>query len=135
MAREFARPPRGATASGVGVNAEVEIADTAVLLALSGPNNELLKVLGEETGVGVGLRGNSILLAGEPDRVALAERFLGEGAALIRSGTELDANDYVRGLRTLRSDPMLRLRDLFDEVVLVTPRHRPIDRKSTRLNS
>jgi len=59
--------------SGVGVNAEVEVADTAVLLALSGPNNELLKVLGEETGVGVGLRGNSILLAGEPDRVALAE--------------------------------------------------------------
>jgi phosphate starvation-inducible PhoH-like protein len=115
--------------SGVGVNAEVEVADTAVLLALSGPNNELLKVLGEETGVGVGLRGNSILLAGEPDRVALAERFLGEAAALIRSGTELDANDYIRGLRTLRTDPMLRLRDLFDEVVLVTPRHRPITPK------
>jgi phosphate starvation-inducible PhoH-like protein len=122
-------------ASGVGVNAEVEIADTAVLLALSGPNNELLKVLGEETGVGVGLRGNSILLAGEPDRVALAERFLGEGAALIRSGTELDANDYIRGLRTLRSDPMLRLRDLFDEVVLVTPRHRPSHRRDSRRRS
>jgi phosphate starvation-inducible PhoH-like protein len=129
MAREFARAPRTAVASGVGVNAEVEVADTAVLLALSGPNNELLKVLGEETGVGVGLRGNSILLAGEPDRVALAERFLGEAAALIKSGTELDANDFIRGLRTLRSDPMLRLRDLFDEVVLVTPRHRPITPK------
>src|SRR5690349_11918938 len=129
MAREFARTPRANLPGGVGVNAEVEVSDTAVLLALSGPNNELLKVLGEETGVGVGLRGNSILLAGEPDRVALAERFLGEAAALIRSGTELDANDYIRGLRTLRTDPMLRLRDLFDEVVLVTPRHRPITPK------
>jgi phosphate starvation-inducible PhoH-like protein len=129
MAREFARHPKAATPSGVGVNAEVEVADTAVLMALSGPHNELLKVLGEETGVGVGLRGNSILLAGEPERVALAERFLGEAAALIKNGTELDANDYIRGLRTLRSDPMLRLRDLFDEVVLVTPRHRPITPK------
>src|SRR6266481_9588499 len=129
MAREFARTPRMALPSGVGVNAEVEVADTAVLLALSGPNNELLKALGEESGVGVGLRGNSILLAGDPERVALAERFLGEAAALIRSGTELDANDYIRGLRTLRSDPMLKLRDLFDEVVLVTPRHRPITRR------
>jgi phosphate starvation-inducible PhoH-like protein len=129
MAREFARTPRAAVPGGVGVNAEVEVADTAVLLALSGPNNELLKVLGEETGVGVGLRGNSILLAGEPDRVALAERFLGEAAALVKSGTELDANDFIRGLRTLRTDPMLRLRDLFDEVVLVTPRHRPITPK------
>jgi len=129
MAREFARTPRVALPSGVGVNAEVEVADTAVLLALSGPNNELLKALGEESGVGVGLRGNSILLAGEPDRVALAERFLGEAASLIRGGTELDANDYIRGLRTLRSDPALKLRDMFDEVVLVTPHHRPITPK------
>jgi phosphate starvation-inducible PhoH-like protein len=129
MAREFARTPRMALPSGVGVNAEVEVADTAVLLALSGPNNELLRALGEESGVGVGLRGNSILLAGEPDRVALAERFLGEAASLIRGGTELDANDYIRGLRTLRADPALKLRDLFDEVVLVTPRHRPITPK------
>ncbi len=129
MARDFARTPKMALPSGVGVNAEVEIADTAVLLALSGPNNELLKALGEESGVGVGLRGNSILLAGEPDRVALAERFLGEAASLIRGGTELDANDCIRGLRTLRSDPSFKLRDLFDEVVLVTPRHRPITPK------
>jgi phosphate starvation-inducible PhoH-like protein len=129
MAREFVRTPRMALPSGVGVNAEVEVADTAVLLALSGPNNELLKALGEESGVGVGLRGNSILLAGEPDRVALAERFLGEAASLIRGGTELDANDYIRGLRTLRADPALKLRELFDEVVLVTPRHRPITPK------
>src|SRR5262249_32131003 len=129
MAREFARTPRAALSSGVGVNAEVEVADTAVLLALSGPNNELLKVLGEETGVGAGLRGNARLLAGERARVALAERFLGDAATLIKSGTEVGANDFILGLRTLRTDPMLRLRDLFDEVVLVTPRHRPITPK------
>src|SRR4051812_41447969 len=128
MGRDLGRPAKSSP-SGVGVNAEVEVADTAVLLALSGPNNELLKALGEESGVGVGLRGNSILLAGEPHRGALAERFLGEAASLIRGGTELDANDYIRGLRTLRADPALKLRELFDEVVLVTPRHRPITPK------
>jgi phosphate starvation-inducible PhoH-like protein len=115
--------------SGDGASAEVEVADTAVLLALSGPNNELLKVLGEEAGIGVGLRGNSILLAGDAGRVALAERFISEAAGLIRGGTDLDPNDYIRGLRTIRSDPTVRLRDLFDEVVLVTPRHRPITPK------
>src|SRR3954451_3887187 len=129
MARDFARSPRTALPSGVGVNAEVEVADTAVLLALSGPHNELLKVLGEETGVGVGLRGNSILLAGAAERGALAERFLAEAAGPLKAGCELDGNDYIRGLRTLRSDPSLHLRDLFDEVVLVTPRHRPITPK------
>jgi len=130
VSREAGRHARPVLApGGVGVSAEVEVADTAVLLSLSGPHNELLKVLGEETGVGVGLRGNSILLSGDPERVALAERFIGEAAALIRGGTELDANDYIRGLRTLRSDPSLRLREMFDEVVLVTPRHRPITPK------
>jgi len=129
MARDLARAPRMALPSGDGASAEIEVADTAVLLALSGPNNELLKVLGEEAGIGVGLRGNSILLAGDPARVALAERFLGEAAGLIRGGTDLDHNDYIRGLRTIRSDPTVRLRDLFDEVVLVTPRHRPITPK------
>ena len=68
MPRDLARAPRVALPSGVGASAEVEVADTGVLLALSGPNNELLKVLGEEAGIGVGLRGNSILLAGEPER-------------------------------------------------------------------
>jgi phosphate starvation-inducible PhoH-like protein len=129
MPRDLARVSRVASPSGEGTSAEVEVADTAVLLALSGPNNELLKVLGEEAGIGVGLRGNSILLAGDPERVALAQRFIGEAAGLIRGGTDLDPNDYIRGLRTIRSDPSLRLRDLFDEVVLVTPRHRPISPK------
>ena len=69
MPRDLARSSKTGHPSGEGVNAEVEIADTAVLLALSGTNNELLKVLGEEAGIGVGLRGNSILLAGEPARV------------------------------------------------------------------
>ncbi|HKQ70594.1 MAG TPA: PhoH family protein [Polyangiaceae bacterium] len=129
MSRDLARTSKTDSPSGVGASAELEVADTAVLLALSGPHNELLRVLGEESGVGVGLRGNSILLAGDPERVALAERFLAEAAGLIRSGTELDANDFVRGLRTMRTDPALRLRDLFDEVVLVTPRHKPITPK------
>jgi phosphate starvation-inducible PhoH-like protein len=129
MPRDLARISKGGAPSGVGVNAEVEVSDTAVLMALSGPRNELLKVLGEETGVGVGLRGNSILLAGDAERVALAERFLAEAVGLLRGGAELDANDYIRALRTLRADPGLRLRDLFDEVVLITPRHRPITPK------
>src|SRR5258706_12276904 len=94
MARDFARPSRSMP-SGVGVNAEVEVADTAVLLALSGPNNELLKALGEESGVGVGLRGNSILLAGGPDRVALAQRFLGEAASLVPGGPDPDAKKQL----------------------------------------
>ncbi len=129
MAREVARSSRTGSTSGVGVNAEVEVSDTAVLLALTGPQNDLLRLLGEEAGIVVGLRGNSILLAGDPEKVAVAERFLGEAAVLVRGGTTFSASDYVHALRTLVADPTVRLRDMFDEVVLITPRHRPITPK------
>jgi phosphate starvation-inducible PhoH-like protein len=115
--------------SGAFVNAEVEVSDTSVLMALSGPNGRLLRVLGEEGGVEVGLRGNSILLAGDAERVALVERFVAEASAMLRGGGELDANDYARAIRALKADPSARLRDLFDEVVLMTPRHRAITPK------
>lgn len=129
MGREIARSSRTGSATGVGVNAEVEVSDTAVLLALTGPRNELLKLLEEETGIVVGLRGNSILLAGDTERVALAERFIGEAATLVRGGTTLDAQSYVQALRTLASDSSVSLSEVFDEVVLVTPRHRPVTPK------
>lgn len=130
MAREpAARSTRTTNSSGVGVTAQVEVSETPVLLALSGPNGQLLRVLGEEIGIEVGLRGNAILLSGDAERVGLAERFLAEAASVIRSGTKLDTADYVRAVRALRADPTMRLRDLFDEVVLVTPKHRAITPK------
>jgi phosphate starvation-inducible PhoH-like protein len=105
------------------------VRDTAVLLSLSGPRSEHLKLLGDECGVEIGLRGNSILLAGDAERVALAERFVAEAAGILQRGTALGANDIVRGLRTMRADPAIRLRDLFEEVILQTSRHRPITPK------
>ncbi len=124
-----ARSSRTANASGIGITAQVEVSDTPVLLALSGPNGQLLRILAEEVGIEVGLRGNAILLSGEAERVGHAERFLTEAASLIKGGTTLDSADYVRAIRALQADPSMRLRDLFDEVVLVTPRHRAITPK------
>ena len=129
MGRESVRAASTPPPRGVGVSTEVEVSDTAVLLALSGPHNELLRVVGEEAGVGVGLRGNSILLAGDAESVALAQKFIAEAAAILRAGRELDHNDYLRGLRALRGNPGLHLRDLYDDVVMITPRHRPITPK------
>lgn len=130
MAREpVARSTRTTNPNDPNVKAQVEVSETPVLLALSGPNGQLLRILGEEVGIETGLRGNAILLSGEGERVAFAERFLTEAASVIRSGTKLDTHDYVRAVRSLKADPTLRLRDLFDEVVLVTPRHRAITPK------
>lgn len=111
------------------VTADVEVTDTDTLMALVGPESTHLKVVGKTLGIECGTRGNTIHLSGRPSDVALAERFLAEAAQILRAGGSLDGSDYARGLQALREDPGLTLRDLFEDVVLITARRRPIGAK------
>ncbi len=101
----------------VKASSELEVDDTRVLLALVGPHSEKLKAIERETGVICGLRGNRILLEGDAENVALAERFLAETAALLKQGVDVHTADVARALRVLRSEPQTQLRDMFDDVV------------------
>ncbi len=115
--------------SALRITADVEVLDTATLVALAGPSNEHLKIVARALSIDCGVRGNTIRLSGEADAVAIAERFLAEAAEVLRGGNTLDASDYARGIQALRDDPSLSLRDLFEDVVLITARRRPINAK------
>ena len=108
----------------------MEVDDTALLLALAGPQNENLKLLAQGTGAEVGQRGNAILLSGTEEQVELAERFLAETAQLLRRGGEIGPQDVTRALATLRADPEFHTRDLFEEAVVVPAKGRTIVPKS-----
>jgi phosphate starvation-inducible protein PhoH and related proteins len=112
------------------ITADVEVLDNSALLSLVGAGNDNLKVVAKTLGIECGVRGNTIRLAGDADAVALAERFLAEAAQLIRDGNALDAQDYARGVKALKDDPALSLHELFEDVVLITARRRPVNAKS-----
>jgi phosphate starvation-inducible protein PhoH and related proteins len=112
------------------ITADVEVLDNATLVALAGPGNEQLKAVAKALSIDCNVRGNTIRLAGDAERVAIAERFLAEAADLLRNGGGLDPSDYARALAAVRDDPSLSVRDLFDDVVLITGRRRPISAKS-----
>src|SRR5579859_4410244 len=114
MPRIAEHPPAG---EAVRATSELEVDDTRVLMALVGPRSEKLKEIEREAAISCGLRGNKILLEGSAEGVALAERFLAETAALLRQGVDVGAPDVARALRTLRTEPHLQLRDMFDDVV------------------
>ncbi len=124
MARH-AEQPHG-SAKSVHASSELEVDDTRVLLALAGRDSEKLKMLERETGVSVGLRGNTILLRGNAVDVALAERFLAETALLLRQGVDVHVSDIARALRVLKSEPHVQLRDMFDDAVSLGPGRRPV---------
>jgi phosphate starvation-inducible protein PhoH and related proteins len=120
-----AEHPQGA-AQTVRASSELEVDDRRILFAIAGPNNDKLKILEREGEISIGLRGNKILLEGDAENVALVERFLAEAAVLLGQGVDVHANDIARALRMLRSEPHLRLRDMFDDIVTLGGGRRPV---------
>jgi phosphate starvation-inducible PhoH-like protein len=108
----------------------IEVGNTQILLALSGPQSNLLTEVARQSGADVSLRGNTILVAGEADDVKLAERFLRDAAELVGKGFEIGPNDVASSMRGLRADPERSLVELLDETIIVTARKRPILPKS-----
>jgi phosphate starvation-inducible PhoH-like protein len=108
------------------ISAQVQIDDTAVLTALVGARNDNLRVLEQEANISIGMRGSNILVQGPADEVAFVERVIAELISSLRDGNPLGPQDVARAARLLREHPGLRLKDVFDDVVLVSARHRVI---------
>lgn len=118
------------TSTPIRITADVEVLDNATLVALVGPNSEHLKLVARTLGIDSSLRGNVIRLVGAADAVALAERFLAEAAELSTGGVALEPQDFVRAVQALKEDPAVSLRELFEDVVLVSTRRKPITAKT-----
>jgi phosphate starvation-inducible protein PhoH and related proteins len=101
------------------ISVEIEVADSGLLLALTGPNGAHLKPLERGLGVGIALRGNTIRLIGPPKSVALAERAVAELLGVVRRGTHLTEREVVRSIETLKRHPEVRLTSMLDEEVAV----------------
>ncbi len=110
-------------------SANLEVENTSTLLALSGPQGALLGTVARESGAEVSLRGNVIYLSGEEGDVLVARRFLSDAAELVSRGYELGPADVARSLDSLRRDPAASLTQLLDEVIIVSPRRKPVTPK------
>ncbi len=103
--------------------ADVEVADPALLLRLSGPSGNHLRALENELQVSMGLRGTTIRIQGEKRLVDEVQRILGELLAALEE-RNLDQAELVRAVRTLRAHPDVKLSQLLTDVVLSTSSRR-----------
>ena len=106
-------------------NRELEVSERSLLMKLSGPGGAHLRSLEKELGVGVGMRGNCLHLSGPEEGVIQAERVLLELLHILEE-RELTELEIVRAARTARTHPETRLRELFEDVVLVTSHRKTI---------
>ena len=102
--------------------------DPDVLLRLAGPGGEHLRLLEREFGVSCGLRGDTLHLQGPTEQVATLERVVAELLDVLGE-RHMAPMEIVRAARMLREHPELHLRELFDDVVLVTSQRKVVTPK------
>jgi phosphate starvation-inducible PhoH-like protein len=100
------------------VTADLEVADSKILLELTGAAGARLTLLERACGLSAGLRGQTIRLRGSASAVALAERALSEMMDVIAAGGSVRDADIDSAVRLLQSHPEVKLRDIFQDVVI-----------------
>ncbi len=111
-------------------NRSLHFEDTNLLIKLAGPHSAVLRELEIHSAARVSLRGSEVHFSGDPEAVDLAYRFVSDAAQLVEEGLDVHVADVAHSLRGLRADPTRSLVDLLDQVILVTPRRRPIAPKT-----
>lgn len=112
------------------VKAELEVADTAVLTALMGHRGERFRQISQGLGVEAGVRGNVVHIAGPPAEVEVARQLIEDLAEVLAAGTDLSPGDIARAVAAVRAHPGATLREIFEDVVLIPARKKPISAKS-----
>ncbi|MAQ15903.1 MAG: phosphate starvation-inducible protein PhoH [Sandaracinus sp.] len=113
----------------VTTTADVEVSDQDLLLRLTGPGEAHLRLLEKELSVSMGLRGDTIRIQGDSENVAVVERVLAELVDVMSRNKKLTGQEIARAARTAAAHPEVRLRELFDDVVLTTASKRVISPK------
>jgi len=110
-------------------SARLELLDNDGARALAGGRSENLKLIEQRFGVHIGQRGNVFLISGEPAKVGLAEKLLGQLNELIQRKYPLGLEDVEQASKVLLADPGADLKEIFLDTVYVTNRNRPVTPK------
>lgn len=108
---------------------DLEVPNTELLMSLIGPGSGRLTIVEQELGVSAGLRGHTIHLQGPQSEVMLAKRVLNELMDAILNDAQVADLDVLYCIRTLKDHPEVKLKDLFEQVVITTSRGRQITPK------
>jgi phosphate starvation-inducible PhoH-like protein len=111
-------------------NIVLPTSQSAVLL--TGPNEENLKVIEEELKVSTVVRGNELVISGEPGQVDLAKKLIEQLSYLWMGNKSINPRKIKYALYSLNEDPLADLKTIFSEVILTTVRGKTIFPKTIK---
>ncbi|MCS7199652.1 MAG: PhoH family protein [Caldimicrobium sp.] len=99
---------------------EIIFEDYPMVRALYGERGSHFKILEDTFKVKLVLKGNHIIISGEPEDLELTERTLEELYSLIKSGYSVYPSDVEYASRILLENPRANLKDIFLDTILIT---------------
>jgi len=109
---------------------EVSFDEPGLVQKLYGPHDENLKRIEKELGIAFTVRGEMIRIQGEEHSVDLAYRLLEELYQILLKGFQLYPADVDCSARMLKRHPGKNLKDVFMDVIYLSPTKRRITPKS-----
>jgi len=109
---------------------ELRFADSRLLHALFGNNDEHLKTLEHRLAVRVGTDAHGVVISGDPVECELAGRVLTQLYGLLQGGYPVYNSDIDYAIRILSRDRTASLRDIFLDTIYISAHKRVITPKS-----
>jgi phosphate starvation-inducible protein PhoH and related proteins len=107
----------------------VEVPGEYSMVALLGPQDQLLRQVRESLSCDIHVRGNQITISGDPVEVAAAAELFDELVELLAKGQTIDASTVTQSLRMVRAETEERASQVLSEALL-THRGRTIRPKT-----
>jgi phosphate starvation-inducible PhoH-like protein len=108
---------------------ELIFEDYPVVRSLYGERGSHFKILEDAFKVKLILKGNHIVMTGEPEDLDLTERTLEELYALIKAGYNIYPTDVEYASRILLENPKAHLKDIFLDTILITSGRKSVSPK------
>jgi len=109
---------------------ELRFADSRLLHALFGNNDEHLKTIERRLAVRIGTDAHGVVISGDPVECELAGRVLTQLYGLLQGGYPVYNSDVDYAIRILSRDRAASLRDIFLDTVYISAHKRVITPKS-----
>jgi phosphate starvation-inducible protein PhoH and related proteins len=104
----------------------IHLPDIPSTLNLIGPNEENLRLLEDQTGAHLVLRGQDLLIAGTEDQIKLSQQIIGSLENLWQRGRQISNVELNNAWDALNSGQMEELRQLQRSVIAINRRSEPV---------
>ena len=113
-----------------GIEKEMNVDNYQVVRNLLGNKDENIKIIEKETGVNIVVRGNSIKIMGEEEKVEESRNIINKLLDISTGDKNLGKQEVKYLVELLKKNPFINLHDLYDEVLQVNYRGKKIKVKT-----